>query len=70
MAPLTLARIEWPVLAVECEVMRKQAQRMPRVYWNPVLTALEPMACGRCGTAIFAVAFTDPNVDPRCSACL
>ncbi len=69
LTPLTLTRIELPVLAVECDVLRKQAKRSLDLYWNPLLTALEPMACGNCCASVFAVAFTDDDVSPRCSAC-
>lgn len=62
-------RVEMPVLAVELDVFRKQARKTHRVYWNPVLTALEPMCCTHCGAGTFAVAFDDETVAPCCGAC-
>ncbi|MFH0939031.1 MAG: hypothetical protein V1899_07105 [Planctomycetota bacterium] len=69
LAPLTLIRLELPVLAVQCEIFRKQARKLHTLYWNPVLTALEPMRCSMCGASIFAVTFTDDEVLPLCSVC-
>lgn len=69
LTPLLRMRIEMPVLAIELDVFRKQARRKHTVYWNPVLTALEPMCCARCGASAFAVAFADETVDVRCAGC-
>ena len=67
--PLTWLRLDLPVLAVTCEVSRKQARREHLVYWNPILTALEPMCCSRCGDGIFSVSFSDADVLPLCNRC-
>ncbi len=67
--PLTWVRLDLPVLAVTCEVFRKQARREHKLYWNPVLTALEPLCCSRCGAGIFSVSFSDEQVLPLCNAC-
>jgi len=69
LAPLTLVRLEMPALAVQCDVFRKQARKQHTLYWNPLLTALEPMRCSRCGAGAFAFAFTDDTVEPQCAAC-
>ncbi|MCY3019130.1 MAG: hypothetical protein NTW87_08900 [Planctomycetota bacterium] len=69
LTPLTLVRLEMPALAVQCDVFRKQARKQHTLYWNPLLTALEPMRCARCGAGAFAVAFTDDTVEPQCAAC-
>jgi hypothetical protein len=69
LTPLALCRIEMPVLGVVCEVLRKQADRLHMLYWNPALTALEPLACSACGASSFAVAFSDERVEPLCAAC-
>jgi hypothetical protein len=68
LAPLTLVRVEMPALAIECEVFRKQARRIHTLYWNPVLTALEPLGCSVCGAGVFSIAFTD-DVQPCCANC-
>ena len=70
LTPLTLVRLDLPVLMVECEVFRKQSRRIHSVCWNPVLTALEPMGCSVCGAGIFSVAFSDDDVRPCCSSCM
>jgi hypothetical protein len=67
--PLARLTVDLPVLEVHCEVFRKQSQKERLLYWNPLLTALEPLACGGCGKSIFAVHFTDAAVEPRCAAC-
>ena len=69
LAPLVLVRTELPVLALECEVRRRQSHRTHTVYWNPLLKEIEPMGCHQCGASIFAVAFTDNDVAPLCSTC-
>jgi hypothetical protein len=69
LAPLALIRLELPVLAVQCEVFRKQARKLHTLYWNPVLTALEPLCCSVCGASSFAITFTDDEVLPLCPAC-
>lgn len=67
--PLTWLRLDLPVLAVTCDVFRKQAHREHTVYWNPILTALEPMCCSRCGDGTFSVSFSDEEVLPLCNRC-
>jgi len=69
LTPLALARLEMPALAVQCDVFRKQARKQHTLYWNPLLTALEPMRCANCGAPAFTMAFTDDTVDPKCAAC-
>lgn len=69
LTPLTLNRVELPVLALECEVTRKRARRTHTAYWNPVLKTLEPLRCHRCGEGTFVVAFTDKAVDATCPRC-
>jgi len=69
LTPLTLVRLEMPALAVQCDVFRKQARKQHTLYWNPLLTALEPLRCSNCGAGAFAVAFTDDTVEPKCAAC-
>jgi hypothetical protein len=67
--PLVLIRTELPALAVDLSVQRKRASKRHTVYWNPLVRALEPMCCGRCGNGVFSVAFTDDEVEPRCADC-
>jgi predicted Zn-ribbon and HTH transcriptional regulator len=55
---------------VKCEVQRRQAKRLADLYWNPLLTALEPLACSACGESGYRFGFTDDRVAPRCPACL
>jgi len=69
LAPLALIRLELPVLAVECEVLRRRSRRIHTVYWNPLLKALEPLCCHRCGEGTFSVAFTDDEVAATCPHC-
>lgn len=69
LAPLVLIRLDCPLLAVRCEVFRKQARRTHTVYWNAILKELEPLACARCGASTFSVAFTDDAVDGLCPGC-
>jgi len=40
-----------PALAVQRDVFRKQVREQYTLYWNPRLTALQPMRCSRCGGA-------------------
>ncbi|OHB85953.1 MAG: hypothetical protein A2V98_03850 [Planctomycetes bacterium RBG_16_64_12] len=67
--PVALVRTEVPVLVVDLSVFRKQADKMHRIYWNPLLKQFDPMACSRCGEGAFAVAFTNEGVEPLCSKC-
>ncbi len=67
--PLVLIRTEIPTLAVDLAVKRKLASKRHTIYWNPLIKALEPIACSRCGNGIFSVAFTDEEVEPRCADC-
>ncbi|HUU69304.1 MAG TPA: hypothetical protein VM186_07260 [Planctomycetota bacterium] len=67
--PLVLVRITAQVLAVRCEVYRKQARKARTVYWNPLLKELEPIRCSVCGSSTFSAAFTNEGVDPLCPAC-
>jgi len=70
LTPLTWLRLELPVLAVTCDVFRKQARREHIVFWNPVLTALEPLCCSTCGAGIFSVSFSNNDVLPLCDSCV
>jgi hypothetical protein len=67
--PVVLVRTESPVLAVDLSVFRKQACKTHTVYWNPLLKQFEPLLCCRCGEGAFGVAFTNEEVEPRCSKC-
>ncbi|NLS93095.1 MAG: hypothetical protein GXX96_13145 [Planctomycetaceae bacterium] len=67
--PLVLIRTVLPAMAVDLSVQRKRASKRHTLYWNPLVRAIEPMCCGRCGNGIFSVAFTDDDVDPRCADC-
>lgn len=67
--PVVLIRVEALVLAVLCEVFRKQQRGMATIYWNPLSKALEPLACNGCGTPVFSVGF-DEQIKPFCRACL
>jgi hypothetical protein len=67
--PLVLIRTEIPALAVDLSVQRKRASKRHTVYWNPLVKALEPICCGRCGNGTHSVAFTDDEVEPRCADC-
>lgn len=69
LTPLALVRLDCPVLAVHCDVTRRQARRTHTVYWNAVSKELEPLACRRCGAGVFAVAFSDDDVHAHCAAC-
>lgn len=67
--PIVLVRTETPVLAVDLAVFRKQSHKQHTVYWNPLRKQFEPFRCGSCGDGTFAVAFTNEDVEPQCSAC-
>ena len=69
LVPLVLVRVGVQVLAVHCEVFRKQAHKTHIIYWNPLLKELEPMCCSACGASGFALAFTDSDVRPLCAGC-
>jgi hypothetical protein len=70
LTPLVLVRLQLPVLAVTCEVLRRQAKRSHMLYWNPLLKELEPMCCSVCGAGSFSLTFTDADVQPLCAACV
>ncbi len=67
--PHVLVRLDMPVLAVKCEVFRRQARGFHTIYWNPLNKTLEPMRCFRCGESIFSVFFSENDVKPLCAAC-
>jgi len=69
LSPVIVIRLDLPVLAVPCEVFRKQARRTHTVFWNPLTKTLEPMCCSACGRSSFSVFFTDNKVNPVCPAC-
>ena len=69
MTPLAVIRCRTPVLALELDVTRKRSRKTHTVYWNPLLKALEPLACARCGRSIFCVYFSEDEVAPFCRAC-
>ncbi len=69
LTPLALIRLDLPVLAVECEVLRRRSRRIHTVYWNPLLKTLEPLRCHRCSEGTFSVAFTDDEVAATCPDC-
>jgi hypothetical protein len=66
---LALVRLDCPVLAVKCQVLRRAASRVHTLFWNAVRKELEPMCCQQCGGSTFAVAFSDEQVVPLCPAC-
>ncbi|RIK81150.1 MAG: hypothetical protein DCC68_09405 [Planctomycetota bacterium] len=67
--PVALIRTRVPVLAADLSVFRKQAHRVHRVYWNPLIKHFEPLACSRCGVGTFTVAFENESVAPLCGIC-
>ena len=69
LAPIALLRVNIPALAIECDVLRRQARRRHTLYWNPFLRALEPMCCRACGAGTFSIVFTDVQVEPVCTVC-
>jgi hypothetical protein len=69
LTPIALVRCQLPALAVQLDVTRKQSRCERVLYWNPLLKALEPMACEHCGSGIFCVYFTEEDVAPLCRAC-
>jgi hypothetical protein len=69
LAPIILVRTQTPVIAVDLSVHRKQAHKIHTVYWNPLVKQFEPMLCAACGQGTFGVAFTNDNVEPRCTKC-
>lgn len=68
-SPIALVCLAVQVLAVHCEVFRKQARKPHVLYWNPISKELEPMCCDACAASTFSVAFTDDDVRPLCAAC-
>lgn len=68
--PVALVRTRMTVLAVDCMVLRRKARAIRRLYWNPLIKQFEPLRCHRCDAAIYAVGFSDDNVEPTCAACL
>jgi len=69
LTPQALVRLDLSVLAVGCTVFRKKARRSHTLYWNPLIKALEPIACVLCGASLFSVSFTDNEVQPLCRDC-
>jgi hypothetical protein len=69
LTPLALVRVDSPVLAVECEVVRRKVRRTHLLFWNAMTKELEPMRCQSCGTSCFAVAFSDDQVASLCADC-
>lgn len=68
--PIVLVRTTVPVLAVILRVHRKSARRLHTVYWNPLPKAFEPLPCSLCHRGLYAVAFTNEDVDPLCRECM
>ncbi len=68
-APVACISLEIPVLIGEIQVTRRKDSQLHRITWNPLTRQLEPMRCGGCGDQMFAVAFTDQTVEPRCLTC-
>jgi len=69
LTPVLLVRMVIPVMAVELTLMRKKAQRLLTVYWNPLLKQFEPIRCDRCGHPTTAAALTNDTVAPLCPGC-
>ncbi len=69
LAPLAMVRLDCPVLAVQCHVLRRSAARMKTIYWNPLSRELEPLRCSHCGLSTFSVAFSDDKVAALCGSC-
>lgn len=69
LAPVALVRLECPALAIQCDVLRKQARRTLTLYWNAVTKELEPVRCHHCGASTFTLAFSGENVQALCPRC-
>ncbi len=67
--PCLLVRLDMPVLAVKCEVLRRQTGGVHTIYWNPLTKALEPLRCSGCDEGIFSVFFSETSLKPLCAAC-
>ena len=67
--PIALVSLRMTVLSVELHIQRKQAERLLRLYWNPLTKKLEPLGCSRCGQGTYSVAFTDNDVLVLCAKC-
>ncbi len=69
LTPIALTCLRAQVLAVHCNVFRKQARKPHTLYWNPIIKQLEPLACHACAASSFSITFTDHHVLPLCPTC-
>lgn len=68
--PILLARIGMPTLFADYSIVRRKARRTLRIFWNPILKAIEPLGCHLCGESVFSVHFLDDALEPTCGDCL
>ncbi len=66
--PVVLLRVDLPVLRGSYHLQWRRAERALSFVWNPLLHALEPMACDDCGRGDREMTI-DERLRVRCPAC-
>jgi len=68
LAPLAVARVMIPVLRGTYLFQWRTAERHVAVVWDPVLSALEPIACDSCGAGEWMLT-VGTDLAMRCGPC-
>ncbi|HTX35072.1 MAG TPA: hypothetical protein VME43_08620 [Bryobacteraceae bacterium] len=67
--PGDVLAVTLPVREIQVRVIRKKAERVARLHWNPVLGALEFPWCEACRAPAHPVFLCDERVHFLCKAC-
>ena len=67
--PVSASRAELPVMAVPVTLVRRRTERRLTVVWNPVLKALEPLACAACMRPVMSFHLCDAAAHCICAEC-
>jgi hypothetical protein len=69
LAPVCVASIVLPAMRVRTVLVRRKVERRAGVFWNPVLKAIEPLACESCLASAPVFSLCDACAHVVCRAC-
>jgi hypothetical protein len=67
--PISLLRINLPVMVVTAEVRWRKLAREVFLVWNPLLKEFEALPCESCGGGLYAIQLCEDKLHMLCRAC-
>jgi hypothetical protein len=67
--PGDVLAVSLPVREISARLIRKKAERLAKLHWNPKLGALEPPWCEACSAPAYPLFLCDDRVHFLCKSC-